>query len=134
MRQRQYLIKQTQILTLLKTLEFAVLAHNSKEEALSYPSEGLKKLEKLTEHLVFGLASFEGESSIQDPMVFTDYMVFQTEQEAKQHLEALADWWPHAKTVQLRAPNRAGSLDGGEYVWVIEAGPRRFLRLDGFVK
>ncbi len=134
MKPRHYLIKQTQILTLLKTIEYAVLAHSAKDEAFSYPSEGLKKLETLSEHLVFGLASYEGESAIQDPMVFTDYMVFYSEQEAQQHLEALLDGWPHAKIVQLRAPNRAGALDGGEHVWVVEAGPRRFLRLDGFVK
>ncbi len=134
MKQRQYLLKQTQVLNLLNTIEYAVLAHSAKDEVLSYPSEGLKKLETLSEHLVFGLASFEGESAIQDPMVFTDYMVFQTEEEAEQHLEALIDWWPHAKTVQLRAPNRASMFDCGEYVWVVEAGPRRFLRLDGFVK
>jgi hypothetical protein len=134
MRQRQYLIKQNQILTLLNTIQYAVLARSAKDETLLYPTEGLKKLETLSEHLVFGLASFEGESAIHDPMIFTDYMIFQTEQEARQHLEALVDWWPHAKTVRIRVPHRAGVLDGNEYVWIVEAGPRRFLRLDGFVK
>lgn len=134
MRQRQYLIKQNQILTLLDSIQYAVLARSAKDEVLSYPTEGLKKLETLAEHLVFGLASFDGEAAIHDPMIFTDYMVFQTEQEAQQHLEALVDWWPHAKTVRMRMPNRSGSPDENEYVWVVEAGPRRFLRLDGFVK
>ncbi|WP_089722308.1 hypothetical protein [Candidatus Entotheonella palauensis] len=134
MRQRQYLIKQTQILTLLDSIQCAVLARGAKDEIISYPTEGLKKLETLAEHLVFGLASFDGETAIQDPMIFTDYMVFQTEQEAQQHLQALVDWWPLAKTVRMRTPNRSGAFDDNEYVWVVEAGPRRFLRLDGFVK
>ncbi len=134
MRQRQYLIKQNQILTLLHSIQYAVLARSAKDEALSYPTEGLKKLEALAEHLVFGLASFDGETAIHDPMIFTDYMVFQTEREAQQHLEALVDWWPHAKTVRMQMPNRTGSPEENEYVWVVEAGPRRFLRLDGFVK
>ncbi len=134
MRQRQYLIKQNQILALLRSIEYAVLARSAKDEGFSYPTEGLKKLETLAEHLVFGLASFDGETAIHDPMIFTDYMVFQTEQEAQQHLEALVDWWPHAKTVRMQMPNRTGALDENEYVWVVEAGPRRFLRLDGFVK
>lgn len=134
MRQRQYLSKQNQVLTLLHAIQCAVLSRSAKDEVLSYPPEGLKKLETLAELLVFGLASFDGETAIHDPMIFTDYMVFQTEQEAQHHLEALVDWWPHAKTVRMQMPNRTGAPDENQYVWVVEAGPRRFLRLDGFVK
>jgi hypothetical protein len=110
------------------------LAQSAKDEILSFPIEGLKKLERLGEHLISGLANFEGESAIHDPIIFTDYMVFQTEHESRQHLEALVDWWPHAKTVRIQMPNRTGAPDENKYVWVVEAGSRQFLRLDGFVK